>query len=70
MRPYFYALIPITLVIVIYIINADRLGREAQDRAARVGERIAGEPQLVRCRVCKGKVSTAAEKCPHCGNPQ
>lgn len=27
-------------------------------------------PILVTCTVCKGKVSTAAEKCPHCGNPQ
>lgn len=27
-------------------------------------------PILVSCPVCKGKVSSAAEKCPHCGNPQ
>lgn len=74
MRPYFYALIPIALVIVIYINMADRSGQEAQDRAAHVSERIAGalsgEPQMVICRACKGKVSTAPEKCPRCGNPQ
>lgn len=27
-------------------------------------------PSLDTCIVCKGKVSSAADKCPHCGNPQ
>lgn len=29
-----------------------------------------GRPYLSTCPLCQGKVSSAAEKCPHCGHPR
>lgn len=29
-----------------------------------------GRPYLSTCPLCQGKVSSAAENCPHCGHPR
>lgn len=68
MRPYLYALIPITLVIVIYVINADRAARAASERPLSSLREIPSK--LVSCSACSASISRDAKTCPHCGDPR
>lgn len=67
----FIPVILLAVVAMIYIVplvwshlGVRKLSEDRRDR------RDSAEAYLVHCQVCKGKVSSYAAKCPHCGNPR
>lgn len=48
------------------VINGENICTNCRDRAIQEEKSV---PTLTICPVCKGKVSSAALACPHCGQP-